>query len=379
MNAHLITTALTLILGAASAAAADRPYLSADEKDVGKLLADRNRFIMDMYEPAPADAARIIDALRELEGAQGEYQRQSALTLSRLRLAISIVYHDPGHDPSTLDAKLVKFTRQYHNILAKAPLSLRNVVRVAEASLPPDATSAARARMTQILSSQINESGTSFDIERIDGIVHGPVPPGPRPEIQLPSRPTPQSLALSSDPLPASPATDAQPAHPDTPHTHEPAAPTPAPATPAPVAPPVVSPPIQSAKAKLPPPPPPAAPAPPVRAGVPLPDAPPIEEWSSYLKQASEKYGFNPSQVEAAQSVVNSSIAIGQKHREANKEAFAAVEGTSNPQIRADKLMPLKEHMDKIYNTMVKRIDSIASLEQRNRAAAKDKPADEKK
>lgn len=366
MKTRTLIIALVLFAGYGSVRAGETLYLAADHKDVKELLADRNQFIMDVYEPAAADAARIMDALRDLEGAQGEYQRKSALTISRLKLATSIVYHDPSHDPSTIDARMSKFSGQYQNILAKAPMSLRNVIRIAEASLPTEVSNAGRTRMAQKFAPLLKNSGASFDVEMIDAIVNGPLIPGPRPEIQLPSRPTPQSLALTNEPAPVPPAshdtstpapTPPPPAvDPSNPHAPKPAQP---------------SPPTPSNKLSPPPPPAPRQSTPPP--GAPLPPAPPIEDWSGYLKQATEKFGLNPGQMEAAQAVVNQSIALGQKHRDANRAAFEAANQASDPQSRAEKLKPLQEPLNRIYNTMVRRVESIASLEQRNRAATAEK------
>ncbi len=353
-----------LILGLVALAAlpaeaqSARPYLPADESDVQKLIADRTQFVQDIYQPSAEDAAKILDAMRDLEGTQAQYQRQSALSLSRLNLSYSIVYHDTNRDPAKRTELMKRFERQFHNILAKAPLSLRNVVRIAEATLTPDVATKGRAAIAQKLATQATQLGETFDIERIDGIAYGALVPGPRPEIQLPERPTAQPLVLTPDKTPAAAPANTPPSTPTAPPAASPAQPAPAP--------------IQPTARDTTPPPPPAPPTAKTASTV-LPPAPVVSEWKNMLNAATQKYGYNPAQMEAAQNVINQSMSIAEKHRAANAGAYAEVEKMPDSPEKAAKLKTLNEPLDKVYDTMVKRMESIASLEQRNRAAANEK------
>lgn len=362
MNRHelMIILSLLAILPCTVAAQSPRPYLPADSADVDKLISDRNQFVLDMYQPAAPDAAKVLDALRELEGAQAQYQRQSSLSLSRLTLAYSIVYHDTNRDPATRTALMKRFERQYHNVLAKAPLSLRNTVRIAEASLSADQSKQGQTRMAEAFKSQAAQAGEPFNIDHIDGYAYGAITPGPRPEIQLPERPAPQPLVLTPDT--SAPPPPAQPATP------------PPPVTP-PAQPPVAQVP-ETPKPTTPPPPPPAVQLPRPQASGQLPTAPPVTDWKGYLNTATAKYGFTPAQMEAAQGVINQSVGLAERHRELNKGAYAEVEALpADAADRAAKLKTLNEPLDLLHSTMVKRVDAIASIEQRNRAAAQEKPA----
>lgn len=360
---YVLILGLVALAGLPAAAQSARPYLPADEGDVQKLIADRTQFVQDIYQPSAEDAAKILEAMRDLEGTQAQYQRQSALSLSRLNLSYSIVYHDTNRDPAKRTELMKRFERQYHNILAKAPLSLRNVVRLAEATLTPDVATKGRAAIAQKLATQATQLGETFDIERIDGIAYGPLVPGPRPEIQLPERPTAQPLVLTPDktPPPAAPPASTPP--------------TPPPSTPTPPAAPPAQPvpaPIQPTARDATPPPPPAPPTAKTASAVVSP-APGVSEWKNMLNVATQKYGYNPAQMEAAQSVINQSLSIAEKHRAANAGAYAEVEKLPDSPEKAAKLKTLNEPLDKVYDTMMKRMESIASLEQRNRAAANEK------
>ncbi len=342
-----------LICLAAGASAEDRPYLSSNEPDAEKLLENRIRFVADMYQPSGPDMAKIQDALRDLVTPQETYQRQSALTLSRLQLAISIVHHDPN---TVYERKLLRinsFQTQFHNMLARAPLSLAHVLRIAEATISSEQAGAGRARMAQKLAVQAKELGIMFDIERIDGIVFGPVEAGPRPAIQLPDRSAPQPLVLNPQtqekPAPLQPATPSvQPTSPTTPAQT----------------------PVAETK---PPPPPPSRPLPASTPGAPVPPAPPIAEWKNHLNVATEKYGFNAAQMEAAQGVINQTISFAAKFQESNQASLDEAKAMPDSPEKAARIKELTDPVDRAYDAMVRRIDSLASIEQRNRAAANEK------
>lgn len=345
---------VAIVLGGLSTTglyAAGQPYLSADEQDVQKLVADRNKFVLDMYQPAGAEGAKVLESLRELMPAQAQYQREVSLTLSRLRLALTITYHDTNVSQDERSARWKKFHSQYYRLLAKAPLSLRNAIRVAEAMMSSEQTSAGRARMAEMLAERIKASGSAFDIENIDGIVMGEITPGPPPVIQLPERPTPQPVVVTHDtPADATPPATAQ-------QTPAPAQQTPAPA--------------EQARPTSPPPPP----APPVARpapGAPLPAAPPIGEWNAALTTAQEKYEFNESQVETAKNIVNQTIKSAEAMMDQNKAAMSEASAMPDGPDKAQKMESLNSPLNRLYDAMNKRLDSIASIEQRNRAAAKD-------
>jgi hypothetical protein len=333
---------LVTILGGAlshvaGVTAAEPPYMSSDQQDIERLVADRNKFVQDMYQGGGPESAKILEALRELMPAQAQYQRESALTLSRLRLAMTITYHDSNVSQDQRSARWKKFHRQYYSILAKAPLSLRNTIRVVEASLPSEMVSAGRARMAEKLSEQIKAAGSAFDVENIDGLVMGEITPGPTPAIQLPERPAPQPVVVTHDDTPP-PANPAQPA-------------------------------VTQARPATPPPPP-APTTPRVPPGAPLPEAPLLEQWNAALTSATEKYEFDATQMETAKGVVNQSIksaeALLAQSKAAMDEASAMVDGPE----KAKKMEELKMPVNRLYDSMCKRLDSLASIEQKNRAAA---------
>ena len=66
------------------------PYLSADQLDVKGLLADRTKFVQENYQLPSAESSKVLQSLSGLVSVQERYQREIALTLDRLRLAITL-------------------------------------------------------------------------------------------------------------------------------------------------------------------------------------------------------------------------------------------------------------------------------------------------
>lgn len=93
---------------------------------------------------------------------------------------------------------------------------------------------------------------------------------------------------------------------------------------------------------------------------------------------ATQKYGFNPAQMEAAQSVINQSIGFAMKHIERNQSAIDQANAMPDSPEKIAKLKELNDPVDRTYDSMVRRIDALASIEQRNRAAQNESTAGSK-
>lgn len=355
--------------GSAGVAGA-RKFLPASEPDAQKLVADRHRFVEQVYDPAPETSARILDALKELADAQRDYRAKVNLTLERLRLVIDIIANDENLTDDQRAARHQKFQGQYYRILARAPLSLRNVVRLAEVTLPSDAVSAGRARMQSVFATEIKAMSMPFDVENIDGIAFGPIQPGDKPEIQLPSR------QVAEKP-PAAPSTPAQTPTPESAQSSA-AAPRRTPVD-------VPTPPKADlrkeradalAKAPSAPPPPVAPPrtdaAP---AGKPAAPAPPISEWRSRTLQLAEKFDFSEGQKVSAESILEQCTKQAEAYRSENESAYQGASALPAGEEKTKRLADLDAPINSLYDQMVQRISALASLEQRNRAAARDRAA----
>lgn len=320
------------------------PFLSADVADTRKLLADRTRFVQEMYQLSPAESSKILQSLNGLATVQDRYQMESALTLDRLRLAITLVGSDPALSDADRQEKITKFQGQFHRILAKAPLSLQNVIKLTEAGLSTEAISAARARIAAKFSQISKISGIPFAIENLDALACGPIHPGEMPDFRVPDR---------AVPAPAEPP-------PTTVH----ATPVPAPA------PPAVTPLSQRQPRQR------AIPAPnivqpPSMPNTPVPPAPPMTQWSDLAKQTADKFDFTPDQRSALETVIQQSQARAEDHRKRNQAAYDQAAKLSDEDAKMKKLQELNKPLDIIFDTMQKRIDSIASIEQHNKAAQK--------
>ncbi len=345
---------------AEAAPGATSPYLPASEQDVGKLLSDRSKFVQDIYQPPAPEAAKIVEALRELDTTQVRYQRETALTLQRLQLALSMCANDPKKTALERSVLTKKFEEQYHRMLAKAPLSLRNVVRIAETTLSTELVNSGRSRLEKTFAETLQISGQSLDIERIDAIAFGPVVPYEQPEIKLPARPVP-SPPPPPPTTPSPPRVEAKQTAPAAqPPTRQQTAPLPRP---------------QQIQPAPPPPPPPslAAPTAQVPPGQPLPAAPPAAEWAGYFEKAATRFEFTPDQKQQAEEIANQCTARAAKLRDTIGPALRDAEKLADGAEKNKKLRDVNAPLDRMYDQMVRRIDSIASLEQRNRAAARAK------
>ncbi len=322
------------------------PYLSADEPDTRKLLADRTKFVQEMYQLGSEASSKVLESLNGLTSVQDRYQRETALTLERLRLVITLVGTDTSMTEPDRQAKVVKYQGQFHRIVGKAPMSLQNVAKMAEASLATEQITAAHGRIQAKFADTVKISGIPFAIENLDVLACGPLQPGVRPELRLPERE--EALAAQAPPIPSAQRPTPIPPRPVTPNQ-----PTP-PQRPAPVpAPNMVLPqPVPSA---------------------PLPPAPPTTQWPELVKGSTDKYDFTADQRTAAENVLTQTQARATEHRKLHQPAYDEAAKLSDEDTKMKKLQELNKPLDSLYDQLQRRIESIASIEQRNKAAEKEK------
>ncbi|HKQ49079.1 MAG TPA: hypothetical protein VJZ71_13495 [Phycisphaerae bacterium] len=325
------------------------PYLPASEADVKRLLEDRTRFIQENYQLPPAESAKVLQALNGLVSVQERYQREIALTLDRLRLVITLVGTEPALASPDQQSQVAKYRGQYHRLLSKAPMSLQNIVKMTEASLSTEQITPARGRIEARFADAVKISGIPFAIENLDALACGPLHPGKRPEIRMPS---PETAPIAQ--APAAPMPPIQ-----RPKTDAPVRPTPP---------------------TIPTPPRPVGPAPPPNVGPPPPQptapvapAPPTTQWPELVKGSADKFDFSADQRTSAEMVLTQSQTRAEEHRQRNQAAYDEAAKLSDEDAKMKKLQELNKPVDAIYEQMQRRIESIASMEQKNKAAQKEK------
>lgn len=327
------------------------PYLPASEADVKRLLEDRTKFIQENYQLPAAESAKVLQSLNGLVSVQERYQREIALTLDRLRLVITLVGTDTALSSTDQLSQVGKFKGQYQRLLSKAPMSLQNVVKMTEASLSTEQITPARGRIEAKFADAVKISGIPFAIENLDALAGGPLHPGKRPEIRLPP---PESTPLAQAPTPPI----------QRPRVEAPARPTP-PAAPMPASP---MPPRPQGPA-----PPPNVVTPQAPPAVPVAPAPPTAQWPELVKGSADKLDFTADQRTTAETVLTQSQTRAEEHRKRNQTAYDEAAKLTDEDAKMKKLQELNKPVDAIYDQMQRRIDSIASMEQRNKAATKEK------
>jgi hypothetical protein len=346
--------AAMMIIPGAGVAAADGPYLPPSEPDTQRLIENRHDFIVEVFEPSAQEAARILDALRELDTAQSTYQKAVDLTLHRLSLALSLVADDQKLTTAERGRRVKSFERQYHGILARAPLSLENTVKIAEATLSSERVSTGRGAIMKIFQTQIRASGEPFDMKRIDALAFGPVVPGKTPKIDLPGRDGP-------GPIDAEPLVVTAPRPPPQLKTQD--------APPPPTATPPVD--EQPASKPTPKPAPPAPAQQGPRRGQVSPVAPPMDTWATRIEETITTYEFSANQEERARSVLNHCTGLAYAHRNKMKDEYESANAMADGDEKNSRLKDLNGPLDRIYLQLTSRVESIASVEQKNRAAQK--------
>jgi hypothetical protein len=322
-----VVLGLAVRLAAQSQPGAQLPtYLPASEPDVNKLMADRQKFVKEYYQPDEATLAKLQKSMLDVVPFQEKYQKDSALTLSRISLAMGIV-SEPGTTEEERAARLNKFGQQAGTIYSRAPLSLANVVKMTEPLLTQDKVAFARAKISGQLSSRLQ--GQPLDMTKLDVYLTPPPSVTPRPII---SRSTnADQREMLSNHRPETPLTNTAPPQPPA----QPVENKVKPQTPQPVQPPAPT----AAQPVAPPPPPPKV----VKVALPK------DTWSKDIESSKKKYNYNPEQLKVVEIITTSVMSRAEKP-------------STEKDISGN--MPI----DLLYDELVQRLDALASIEQRQKA-----------
>lgn len=362
---------------------APRPSSGISADGAGRKLIDQHlRFIQEMYKLDAAQITKCRSEFTQLLPAQRQYELETATTLRRLPLARVVVLDDKNADEATRLRKAKGFEREYHRLITRAPLSTANVLRRVEAMLPPGQVAQGHARIKAKFAGRLARKGASapIDYDAIGAILAGPMPRAQIPEMIKPTgRPGDEPVARSPAPAPAPPAArrgdEESPPRPTVPRRQPKTAPPPATASgeagtrsasatqdpPARTSSSATRTPQISAKR---PAPRSAAKTPPK----PLAPAPPESEWSKQFDATTGGYGFTAVQMIAAKSVLNGCLARAALHRKQQKSDYQDAEKIADGADKAAKLNRLNRRLDELYDEMIQRVDSLATIDQKQQA-----------
>lgn len=315
----------------------DKFYLPATEQDTAKLIADRERFVRHFYAPDPAAMAAIQKSLAEAAKLQDKYRFDVALTLSRMGLALGIASENPEYSPEKRTEVMSRLRAQAARYYAMGPLSLAKVAKMAEGSLSADRIAAGHAKLNAELAGI--PGATPVDLAKLDAFLVPPLPITPKPIIPRAAPMDVQALTQQDEnPQTVPPTATNQP----TPMAQNPAQPT------APVSAEREVPerPVMPAAVVNPPPQPVQPPAPPRE----IKPAPATSTWADFVKQCAARFKYTADQQKAADSVLESVM----------KRAGAAGDAKDSAGHKM---------VDVLYDELQQRLESIASIEQRQAAA----------
>lgn len=323
------------------------------------LVAARLQFIRSMYKLDADDEAKLEKLVKELEFDQEMYEAQTSVTLRRLRVAIASLARNSDLSEETRAKLTSTFERQYHGIHARSPLGIPNLVKRFEGMLTPNQVAQAHDRICTELGDRLGSDQTEPDMERVEALIAGPIPPAEDPLARsIARRYAPPPANRRPAPTPQRDPTAAQPTPPDVPPSTRPE---------------TARPPQGDVTKATPPPGVRPAPrgrdrarAAPARRRPPRP-APPEAEWRERLETASAEFGYTEDQKKITQRALRSCLARAAAHREQHSQDYAAAETIAEPTEKTQRISELNRRLDSLYDELVQRIDAVATIEQRQK------------
>ena len=356
----------SLLLCVVTAAGQSPGKPAAETGKTSTLIEQRMQFVSDAYGLDDQQTQRLRADLAKLQAIHEAYMSRYRRTLRRQTKAISLVIPQQGEYDAAMRASLTaKIQNEIYNINARAPLSLANVVGKTEAMLSPGLIEGGRRKIAAKYATVLK--GKPLNIKTIDRLILKPVASSStaaKPAFAPPAAPANQTAAVSAkkkvDPVqrrrvvpePIKIKDQASASRPQRPAT-----------------PPTAAPPI---KRKTPPSTRAKAPPQPVR---PLPPAPPTTDWAAAMDASVTEYGFSDQQKLVAQTALKSCLNRAESYLQRKKKPLDRAKQAAPSDENAKRLVELRRPIDKLYDELNQRIDSIATVEQV--LAAKKKKAQE--
>ncbi len=349
----MLVCVMVAVMGAAAQAPPSGAAPAAIESPYAAALAARVAFAREAYQLGEGDAVRLKAVLAELLPTQELYMHEHAATVRRTKMALHELLPQQNYTPEMREKLEATFKRQLRAMYAEAPLSMTNVIQRVEATLPKGSAAERRASLAQRYSDVLK--GQPLDYELLDeAIVRDK-----HDETQV--RPGAAGAASAGRSESARPPDNTDASSTATARTDWP---------PVRTQPPTSSPPPAITKeiSSMARPRPPVAAAPDAEPPPPPPPAPPVAEWGGRFESICTKYGFALEQRSRAEAVWKSCSSRAEAHLQQNRQAFDAANKMGDPAAKEQKLKELSQPLDKLFAEMNQRIESIASIEQKQAA-----------
>jgi hypothetical protein len=338
--------------------------------DAGRTQLEHHlKLVRGMYNLNADQIAELRPRLISLLPSQQEFDARTALTRRRLRIARTLLAKGENLNDAERAEKMAPFDRHYRRLVARAPLSIANIAKQAEALLSEEQIANARKRIKTKFADRLKADDAKLDFESIDALLSGPIPPGRLPQMSLASSTLrfaqPEATTIPKHPVAQAPPSKAQkpaPSRRTAPRSINPMATATdmsrhdVKATPS----------KARANRSLGPP-------------KPLKPAPPESQWAKYVEDHSTRLGFNDQQKAIAASVLESCRSRASTHREQKKAEYESAEKIADSAEKTKRLGELNYRVNVLYDELTRRIDAIPSVEQKQMGekgqAPKAKPA----
>lgn len=327
------------------------------------LINERVGFVKAFYALSPDQMTKLEKVLESRIEAQQKYMNLNELMIRRRTTAISAVLpQDKKLSAEKIESLRSEYQEQIYRIREAAPLSLTSAVRLAEDMLDTDARRAGREKIETYFAKQLKEQ--PLDPAHLDRLILSPVPmldiaqsdkivdtqeklmgnqparsttakelAGNRPsEKEIEALKAAREAAIKSK-------NDAQKNDPHAGHDHG-----------------DVPPAATSRKLE-----------------VPDLEAPPLNEWDGAYQSWANNYGFSPEQKATAESIYQHCLNQAEKHMKTAQSDMEKAKSMPEGPERAKALESAMQPINSIYTQMKLRIDSVASIEQRERYKAEQK------
>lgn len=313
-----------LMTFSAHASARANDDVPPSEPNDAALIDERIAFVKAFYELDDGALNGLRAALEERLPAHGDYMNRNELTLRRrtAALATAVPQELKAGNPHAAALKR-SYQETIYQIREQAPLSVSESVKIAEGLIAPAARDAGRAKIRQFFAKQLN--GQTFDPGRLDRLVLAPVEPLDVTSSEPLASVNRKQMQSNDRSRRGATMTDAEKARLEAARIEA-----------------MRSRDTGPTKAVAPPPPANRSPE-----SVTL-NAPPLEQWETEYQTWATAYDFTPAQRKVAQSIYDQSM----------RRAEGLTDGDG------------KQALDRVFTEMKQRIDSVASIEQRERLRA---------
>ncbi|MCB9853058.1 MAG: hypothetical protein H6819_08180 [Phycisphaerales bacterium] len=324
------------------------------------LISERVAFVKAFYSLSPDQLTKLQKDLESRIETNQKYMQRNELMIRRRTTAISAVLpQDKTLDAERIESLRSQYQEQIYRIREAAPLSLTNAVRTAEDMLGADARKAGREKVEKYFAKQLN--GQPLDPAHMDRLILTPVP-------MLDISQSDRILDTQEKLMGNQPArsTTAEKLAANRPSAKE----------------------IQAAKeaamkAKLE-----AAKndphaghdhaeAPPAAASrqpeVPDLEAPPLDQWAGVYQTWATNYQFSPEQKATAESIYSHCMGQAQSRMKDAQSLLEKAKAMPEGAERTKAVQTAMQPINAVFTQMKLRIDSVASVEQRERFKADQK------